>query len=54
MHLFDQRILGIAILFLLGLLVSVKQAATGSILDRPKGNLIVRLVKIFNLSFVHS
>jgi hypothetical protein len=29
MHLFDQRILGIAILFLLAMLVIVKQAATG-------------------------
>jgi len=52
MHLFDQRILGIAILFLLGMLVTVKQVATGSILDKPKGNLIVQLVNIFNLFFL--
>src|SRR4030042_4618955 len=52
MHLFDQRILGIAILFLLGMLVAGKQAATGSILDRPKGNLIVQFVNIFNLFFL--
>jgi protein-S-isoprenylcysteine O-methyltransferase Ste14 len=52
MHLFDQRILGVAILFLLGLLVTVKQVTTGSILDKPKGNLLVQLVNIFNLFFL--
>lgn len=52
MHLLDQRILGIAILFLLGMLVIVKRAATGSILDKPKGNLMVQLVNIFNLFFL--
>jgi protein-S-isoprenylcysteine O-methyltransferase Ste14 len=52
MHLFDQRILGIAILFLLAMLVIVKQAATGSILDKPKGSLLVQLVNIFNLFFL--
>ena len=52
MHLLDQRILGIAILFLLGMLVIVKRVATGSILDKPKGNLMVQLVNIFNLFFL--
>jgi len=52
MHLLDQRILGIVILFLLGLLVVVKQIATGSVLDKPKGNFIVQLVNIFNLFFL--
>ena len=52
MDLFDQRILGIAILFLLGMLVTVKQVTTGSILDKPKGNLLVQLVNIFNLFFL--
>lgn len=52
MHLFDQRILGIAILFLLGMLVTIKQIATGSILDKPKGNLLVQSVNIFNLFFL--
>jgi protein-S-isoprenylcysteine O-methyltransferase Ste14 len=52
MHLLDQRILGIAILCLLGMLVIVKQIATGSILDKPKGNLLVQLVNIFNLFFL--
>jgi len=52
MHLFDQRILGWAILFLLGMLVTVKRAATGSVLDKPKGNLMVQLVNIFNLFFL--
>jgi len=45
MHIVDQRILGIAIVFLLGMLVIVKRIATGSILDKPKGNLMVQLVK---------
>jgi protein-S-isoprenylcysteine O-methyltransferase Ste14 len=52
MHLLDQRVLGIAILFLLGMLVIVKRVATGSILDKPKGNLMVQLVNIFNLFFL--
>ncbi len=52
MHLLDQRILGNVILFLLGMLVIVKRMATGSILDKPKGNLVVQLVNIFNLFFL--
>jgi protein-S-isoprenylcysteine O-methyltransferase Ste14 len=52
MHLLDPRILGIAILVLLGILVAVKQAATGSILDKPKGNFLVQLVNVFNLFFL--
>ena len=52
MHLFDQKILGIAVLLLLGMLVIVKRVATGSILDKPKGNLLVQLVNVFNLVFL--
>ena len=52
MHLIDQRILGIAMLFLLGMLVTVKRVATGSILDRPQGNLMAQFVNIFNLFFL--
>jgi len=52
MHLLDQKILGIAILLLLGMLVIVKQVATGFILDKPKGNLLVQLVNVFNLFFL--
>ncbi|MBA4394495.1 MAG: hypothetical protein C0407_13160 [Desulfobacca sp.] len=52
MHLFDQRILGIAILFLLGLLVVVKRKATGSVLDKPKGNFLIQIVNSFNLFFL--
>ena len=52
MYTFDQRILGIAILFQLGMLVAVKRVATGSILDKPKGNFLVQLVNIFNLLFL--
>jgi len=52
MHLLNQKVLGVLILFLLGALVIVKQVATGSILDKPKGNLMVQLVNIFNLFFL--
>ena len=52
MHLLDQKILGIAILLLLGMLVIVKQVATGFILDKPKGNFMVQLVNVFNLFFL--
>lgn len=52
MHLLDQRILGIAVLLLLGMLVIVKRMATGSVLDKPGGNLPVRLVNVFNLFFL--
>lgn len=52
MHLLDQTMLGIVILFLLGLLVTTKQVATGSILDKPRGNTLVQLVNIFNLFFL--
>ena len=52
MHLFNQRILGIAILVLLGILVTAKRVATGSVLDKPKGSLMVQLVNIFNLFFL--
>ncbi len=52
MHLLDQKSLGIAILLLLGILVLAKQIGTGSILDKPKGNLLVQLVNIFNLFFL--
>jgi protein-S-isoprenylcysteine O-methyltransferase Ste14 len=52
MHLLGQITLGVLILFLLGMLVIVKQIATGSVLDKPKGNLMVQLVNIFNLFFL--
>jgi len=52
MVLLDERILGIAMLVLLGMLVTVKWVATGSILDKPEGNLLVQLVNIFNLFFL--
>jgi hypothetical protein len=34
------------------MLVAVKQKATGSILDKPKGNLLVQLVNSLNLFFL--
>jgi protein-S-isoprenylcysteine O-methyltransferase Ste14 len=52
MHLFDQKILGIMMLFLLGILMVFKRGATGSVLDKPKGNFLVRLVNSFNLFFL--
>ncbi len=52
MHLVDQRVLGIVILVLLTMMVIVKQMATGSVLDKPKGNLMVQVVNIFNLFFL--
>jgi protein-S-isoprenylcysteine O-methyltransferase Ste14 len=52
MSLLDRTTLGMVILGLLGLLVAVKHFATGSILDKPKGNLMVQLVNIFNLFFL--
>lgn len=52
MHLLDQTLLGVAILCLLALLVVVKQRATGSVLDKPRGNFLVQSVNIFNLFFL--
>lgn len=52
MHLINQTILGIGILFLLGILVTAKRVSTGSVLDKPTGNLLVQLVNIFNLFFL--
>lgn len=52
MHLLDQRMVGIVILFLLGILVIVKRVATSSILDKAKGNLMIQLVNIFSLLFL--
>jgi len=52
MYLINQRILGIGIVLLLGMLVVTKQVTTGSILDKPKGKFLVQLVNIFNLFFL--
>ena len=52
MHLLDQTILGIAILILLGMLVTLKRITTGSTLDKPKGSFLLQLVNIFNLFFL--
>ncbi len=55
-HLVDsamaRQILGLLILLLLGTLVFVKRIATGSILDKPEGNFVIKLVNIFNLFFL--
>ncbi len=52
MHLLDQTLLGIIMLCLLGLLVIVKQRATGSILEKPQGAFLLQLVNSFNLFFL--
>lgn len=52
MTLLGQTTLGIIILVLLGVVVVVKQVATGAILDRPKGTALVQAVNIFNLFFL--
>ncbi len=53
MHLFDQRILGFAMLVLLASLVVVKRAATGSIMrDTPTGGAWLWAVHVFNLGFL--
>ena len=52
MHLLDQRTLGIALLVLLGTLVIVKRMATGSVLERPQGDLLAWLTNAFNLFFL--
>ena len=52
MNLLGHVTLGITILLLLGLLVIVKRAATGAILDTPHGNFLVQLVNVFNLFFL--
>jgi protein-S-isoprenylcysteine O-methyltransferase Ste14 len=52
MYIFDQKILGIMILLLLSALVVVKQIATGSVLEKPKGIFLVQLVNSFNLFFL--
>ena len=52
MHLLGERTLGVVILVLLGVLVTVKRVATGSVLDRPEGGLLVQVVNVFNLLFL--
>jgi protein-S-isoprenylcysteine O-methyltransferase Ste14 len=52
MHLINQRALGILIIVLLGILVVIKRVATGSILEKPKGGILLWLVNLFNLLFL--
>ncbi len=52
MHLLGPSILGIVIVLLLGALVVIKQVATGSVLDKPQGTLLIQVVNIFNLFFL--
>jgi protein-S-isoprenylcysteine O-methyltransferase Ste14 len=52
MHLVGQTTLGAAMLLLLSMLVAVKRLATGSVLDKPRGGLMVQSVNVFNLFFL--
>lgn len=52
MFIIDQRNLGIAILFLLGMTVTIKRITTGSILEKPNGSLLLNIVNIYNLFFL--
>lgn len=52
MHLLGPSLLGVAILVALGMLVLVKRSATGAVLDRPRGPLLVQSVNAFNLFFL--
>jgi protein-S-isoprenylcysteine O-methyltransferase Ste14 len=48
----DDGPIGIFIFVLLAALVAVKQVATGRVLDKPEGSLLVQLVNVFNLLFL--
>ena len=52
MYLLDQKTVGIVLLVLLGMLVIVKQLATGSIIETPTGSRLLRLTNSFNLFFL--
>jgi protein-S-isoprenylcysteine O-methyltransferase Ste14 len=53
MHLFDQRTLGVILLVLLALVVTVKKAATRSLLtDRPERGVGLWAVHVFNMFFL--
>jgi protein-S-isoprenylcysteine O-methyltransferase Ste14 len=52
MYLLDQTTVGIVLLVLLGMLVIVKQLATGSMIEMPTGSRLMRLANSFNLLFL--
>lgn len=52
MHVIDPNLLGVGILVLMALLVGVKWAATGSLLERPEGSGLVWLANLYNLGFL--
>lgn len=49
---FNQTIVGITIILLLGALVAAKRLATGTIFDQPRGSFLVKFVNSFNLCFL--
>jgi protein-S-isoprenylcysteine O-methyltransferase Ste14 len=52
MPLLDQRLVGVVILLVLALLVVVKKRATGSTVDLPAGDPLLKTVNVFNLLFL--
>ncbi len=52
MRLLDQWLVGVVILLVLALLVVIKRRATGSMIDLPSGDVLLKTVNIFNLLFL--
>jgi protein-S-isoprenylcysteine O-methyltransferase Ste14 len=52
MGLLDQRLVGVVILLVLALLVIVKKRATGSTVELPAGDHLLKTVNTFNLLFL--
>ena len=52
MYLFDQTILGIIVLLLLGVMVAVKRFTTGMFLEKPRGNLQAVIANTYNIFFL--
>jgi protein-S-isoprenylcysteine O-methyltransferase Ste14 len=51
-HLLDQRLVGVVVLLVLALLVVVKKRATGSMVELPTGDRLVKTANVFNLLFL--
>ncbi len=52
MRLLDQWLVGVVMLLVLALLVVIKRRATGSMIDLPSGDVLLKTVNIFNLLFL--
>lgn len=51
-HLLDQRFVGIALLVLLTALVAAKRRGSGSLVEKPSGGPLLRVVNCYNLFFL--